>query len=351
MKELITPKCHSIQVVDPWYPSNILFMCLRHADAEQHKDAIEYLVANLIANVKQFTSNVTASMRLLAFWLSNMMHLLDCMRLYSTDEQPSHDSTLPGGRFKHFELSEYRESISELVHAINNKLYKQVTDRLNPLLDPCVLEYEGVIQSESELGMDTDMRPEKITSILEELWNVLVDLQLPVRACDQLLGNVFHYIGSACLNHLLLRRDLCKFLRSVNIQHNVDHLFEWARSNEILLEGSTGINCLRQACKMLQMEKKTEEDVDPILMHCHLLTGPQMQRLLSMYIPGDGEERVPANLIRRVIGDKRDQSSDRRLMIDISTKAPLTIPYLPANVKFNCVTIPPQLNLGFLEVY
>ena len=71
------------QVVDPWYAANIFFMCLRHADAEQNRESVEFLFAHLLLSVEQLVAH-SSVVRMLAFWMSNLMHLIDCIKLYSS---------------------------------------------------------------------------------------------------------------------------------------------------------------------------------------------------------------------------------------------------------------------------
>ena len=72
-----------------------------------------------------------------------------------------------------------------------------------------------------------------------------------------------------------------------------------------------------------------------------------MQKLLTMYTPAsDFEERVPVEVIRRVVHKKQTKISSEgsdNLMFNVKHRFPVSFPYSPVEVDFASVSLPHQL--------
>ncbi len=76
----------------------------------------------------------------------------------------------------------------------------------------------------------------------------------------------------------------------------------------------------------------------------------QIQKILTMYTPMDGEERVPAAVIRSVVERGADRADPSKLMMDTAFQFPVVFPFSECHVDFAQVNIPSALkkDLEFL---
>jgi myosin-5 len=69
-----------------------------------------------------------------------------------------------------------------------------------------------------------------------------------------------------------------------------------------------------------------------------------------MYSPGEGEERVPASLIRAVIDRPgADKPELHQLMVDVNAMLPVVFPFTPSDPKFPSLRIPKCFTTPFIE--
>jgi hypothetical protein len=64
-----------------------------------------------------------------------------------------------------------------------------------------------------------------------------------------------------------------------------------------------------------------------------------------MYIPGEGEDRVPANVIRAVMAKGAKDVQVSQMMMDTSKMLPVTFPFAPSAPDFGTLELPTKLNL------
>jgi len=168
----------------------------------------------------------------------------------------------------------------------------------------------------------------------------------------QVFRQLFYYVGANMMNNLLLRKDMCHWSRGMQIRFNLSQLEDWVRLNQ--LEGSGIVEALEnviQATQLLQVNKKTLEDVDAICEVCSSLNTLQVQKILSMYTPANEyEARVPSSVIRAVVERGHNKTEPMFLMIDTAYMYPFTLPFTPSAVSLESLTIPENLNLDFLKV-
>jgi myosin-5 len=95
-----------------------------------------------------------------------------------------------------------------------------------------------------------------------------------------------------------------------------------------------------EVTQLLQISKTKLEDADHIYSSCPHLNPLQIQKILTMYSPGDYEERVPAALIRRVVEKGATSADPAKLMIDAGHLFPVTFPFGPITVRFAELSLP-----------
>lgn len=129
-------------------------------------------------------------------------------------------------------------------------------------------------------------------------------------------------------------------------------LEDWVRINQ--LDGSgivEALDSITQAAQLLQVSKKTLEDVDAICEVCTSLNNIQMQKILSMYTPANEyEARVPSKVIRAVIERGHNKTDPMFLMMDTAYMFPVTLPFTPSAVSLETINIPDNCGLDFLQV-
>lgn len=133
---------------------------------------------------------------------------------------------------------------------------------------------------------------------------------------------------------------------------NLSQLEDWVRVNQ--LDGSGIVEALEsitQATQLLQVNKKTLEDVDAICEVCASLNTVQVQKILSMYTPANEyEARVPSSVIKAVVERGHNKTEPMYLMMDTSYMFPVTLPFTPSAVSLETIHIPENCGLDFLQV-
>ena len=68
-----------------------------------------------------------------------------------------------------------------------------------------------------------------------------------------------------------------------------------------------------------------------------------------MYTPGEGEDRVPAAVIRAVVERASDKVDASKLMLDAALVLPVTFPFSASDPKFPTLKLPKLFHLPFME--
>ena len=134
----------------------------------------------------------------------------------------------------------------------------------------------------------------------------------------------------------------------MQIRYNLTKLEEWARSNGLEEVGALLLEAV-QISQLLQVNKSHDEDVELIRQTCSKLSPVQVQKILSMYMPGEhDEDRVPASVIQKVVaglGGGGGGQPGGQLMLDAKRKFTVTFRYRKG-VDLGAVAVPKALKLG-----
>ncbi|CAG2105109.1 unnamed protein product [Medioppia subpectinata] len=209
---------------------------------------------------------------------------------------------------KSFDLSEYRQMFSDIAIWIHQGVIKQCEERIQSLIVPAILEYEGLassgmysqsIQRSGSVTDDTNLSPspteKPIDSLIKELSYLNRILLLHVIEGDiihQIFKQLFYFMCSSSLNNLLLRKDLCHWNKAMQIRFNLSSLEQWCREQQIPKwnECVEKLEPIIQATKLLQT-RKSEEHIPTIVEMCNKLSSSQIIKILNLYTAGD-EERI-----------------------------------------------------------
>ncbi|XP_078360518.1 unconventional myosin-Va-like [Oculina patagonica] len=344
----------------PGLPAHILFMCIRHADHVNDDRRMQSLLTNSINSIRKVVKKNPNNLDILAFWLANTSRLLHDMKQYSGDRAFQVHNTPEQNEhcLKNFDLTDYRQVLSDLAIHIYQDLVKCIWEAVQHMIVPGMLEYESIpgVSSSKPFGgrskAHADITVKSITKMLSNFLAILNAHCVDPEIIKQVFRQLFYYIGANMMNNLLLRKDMCHWSRGMQIRFNLSQLEDWVRLNQ--LEGSGIVEALEnviQATQLLQVNKKTLEDVDAICEVCSSLNTLQVQKILSMYTPANEyEARVPSSVIRAVVDRGHNKTEPMYLMNDTAYMYPFTLPFTPSAVSLESLTIPENLNLDFLKV-
>lgn len=100
----------------PGLPAYIIFMCVRHTDYINDEEKVKTLLSSFANYLKKTIKKRGDNFEVLVLWLANSVRFLHTMKQYS-GEKPFQKENTPkqnSQSFKNFDLSEYRQVISDI---------------------------------------------------------------------------------------------------------------------------------------------------------------------------------------------------------------------------------------------
>ncbi|KAL0108469.1 hypothetical protein PUN28_015189 [Cardiocondyla obscurior] len=345
----------------PGLPAYILFMCIRHTDCINDDDKVRSLLTEYLNAVKRvlkkrddFDSRV--------LWLSNTLRLLHNMKQYSGDKPFQIENTPRQNEqcLRNFDLSEYRVVLSNVAHWIFSNLITNLKERIQALTVPALLEHEAIavpsdksgrVRSAS-MGGEPDSTQQKLEKLLGELTSVHKTLQyhgVDPEVVVQLFKQLFYFMCASALNNLLLRSELCRWTKGMQIRYNMSHLEQWGRDRR-LETASEALQPIIQASQLLQA-RKTDEDVNSVCEMCNKLTANQIVKILNLYTPVDDyESRVPVSFIKKVQDKLKERGeNNEQLLMDLKYTYPIRFSFNPSDIRLEDIEIPEVLHLPMLK--
>ncbi|KAJ6664118.1 hypothetical protein lerEdw1_008333 [Lerista edwardsae] len=269
----------------PGLPAHILFMCVRYADYLNDDDMLKSFMNMAINGIKQVIKEF-------------MKH--------NTAEQNKNS-------LKHFDLSEYRQVLSDLAIRIYHQFIIVMENNIQPMIVPGMLEYESLqgisglkptgFRKRSSSIDDTDAYT--MISILQQLsyfYTTMCQNGLDSELLKQAVRQLFFLIGAVTLNSLFLRKDMCSCRKGMQIRCNISYLEEWLKDKNLQSSSAKEtLEPLSQAAWLLQLNKITEDDAKEIYERCTSLSAVQIVKILNSYTPiDDFEKRVTPSFVRKV---------------------------------------------------
>ncbi|KAL1513922.1 hypothetical protein ABEB36_003260 [Hypothenemus hampei] len=356
----------------PGLPAYITFMCVRHTDYINDEEKVRNLLQAFINTVKKLIKKRHKDdFECLALWTTNVLRLVNCMKQYSGEARFQKHNTPSQNEqsLKNFDLSEYRQVLSDISIWLHQALTHNLEEKIQPLIVPAILEHEEVPGMSgkpsglrSRVGSITsptgNVAVEKPTAaLLQELSNhhkIMVFYGVDSQLISNVFKQLFYFICASSLNNLLLRKELCHWAKGCQIRHNLSHLEMWIRDRN-LDEGpiQDTVQPIIQAAQLLQARKTdTEEDVSSLCDMCNALSPLQICKLLNLYTPADDYDKIPYSFIRKVqdrLKDRCKNMEQQTLLMDIKHFFPVSFDYNPSDVKLEEIEIPESLNLPMLE--
>ncbi|XP_071611267.1 unconventional myosin-Vc isoform X1 [Heliangelus exortis] len=347
----------------PGLPAHILFMCVRYADYLNDADMLKSFMNVTIDGIKEVVKEHSEDFEMLSFWLSNTYYFLNCLKQYSGEEEFMKCNTPRQNRncLKHFDLSEYRQILSDLAIRIYHQLIVVMETNIQPMIVPGMLEYESLqgisglkptgFRKRSSSIDDTDTYT--MASILQQLsyfYSTMCQNGLDSELLKQAVKQLFFQIGAITLNSLFLRKDMCSCRKGMQIRCNISYLEEWLKDKN--LQGSNAketLEPLSQAAWLLQVKKITDDDAKEICEHCTSLSTVQIVKILNLYTPiDDFEKRVTPSFVRKVQAMLNNREDVPQLMLDSKYLFQVTFPFTPSPHALEMIQVPSSFKLGFL---
>ncbi|KAF5895582.1 unconventional myosin-Va isoform X5, partial [Clarias magur] len=299
----------------PGLPAYILFMCLRHADYLNDDQKVRALLTSVINSIKKILKKRGDDFETVSFWLANTCRFLHCLKQYSGDEQfmKFNSSKQNEHCLSNFDLTEYRQVLSDLAIQIYQQLIKCMENILQPMIVSGMLEHEtiqgvsgvkptGLRKRTSSVADEGTFTLDSIIRQLNSFHSIMCNHGNDPELIKQVVKQQFYIIGAVTLNNLLLRKDMCSWSKGMQIRYNVSQLEEWLREKNLMVCGAKEtLEPLIQAAQLLQVKKKTDEDAEAICSMCNSLSTAQIVKVLNLYTPVNAfEERVSVTFIRTI---------------------------------------------------
>uniref|UniRef100_A0A670ZRU9 Myosin VB n=1 Tax=Pseudonaja textilis TaxID=8673 RepID=A0A670ZRU9_PSETE len=358
-------KPQTVSATVPCLPAYILFMCIRHADYINDDQKVHSLLTSTINSVKKVLKKHNEDFEMTSFWLANTCRLLHCLKQYSGDTGFMTQNTPKQNEhcLKNFDLTEYRQVLSDLSIQIYQQLIKIAEGVLQPMIVTAVLENESIQglsgvkpmgyrkRSSSRGDSENTYSLEAIIRQLNTFLSIMYDQGLDPEIIQQAIKQLFYMINAVALNNLLLRKDVCSWSTGMQIRFNISQLEEWLRGKNLHSSGAAKtLEPLIQAAQLLQLKKKTPEDAEAICSLCTSLTTQQIVKILNLYTPvNEFEERVTVNFIRNIQAQLQERNDPPQLLLDFKFMFPVLFPFTPSSLTMDSIHIPASLNLEFLN--
>ncbi|XP_007422237.1 unconventional myosin-Vc isoform X2 [Python bivittatus] len=347
----------------PGLPAHILFMCIRYADYLNDDSMLKSFMNMAINGIKQVIKEHAEDFEMLSFWLSNTCHFLNCLKQYSGEEEFMKHNTPQQNKNNliHFDLSEYRQVLSDLAIRIYHQFIIVMENNIQPMIVPGMLEYESLqgisglkptgFRKRSSSIDDTDAYT--MTSILQQLsyfYTTMCQNGLDPELLKQTVRQLFFLIGAVTLNSLFLRKDMCSCRKGMQIRCNISYLEEWLKEKNLQSSSAKEtLEPLSQAAWLLQVKKITEEDAKEISECCTTLSAVQIVKILNSYTPiDDFEKRIAPSFVRKVQAMLNNRQNSTQLMLDTKHLFQVTFPFTPSPHPLEMIEIPSSFKLGFL---
>nr|XP_056721913.1 unconventional myosin-Vc [Euleptes europaea] len=347
----------------PGLPAHILFMCVRYADYLNDDGMLKSFMNMAINGVKQVIKEHVEDFEMMSFWLSNTCHFLNCLKQYSGEEEfmKYNNPQQNKNNLKHFDLSEYRQVLSDLAIRIYHQFIIVMENNIQPMIVPGMLEYESLqgisglkptgFRKRSSSIDDTDAYT--MTSILQQLsyfYTTMCQNGLDSELLKQAVKQLFYLIGAVTLNSLFLRKDMCSCRKGMQIRCNISYLEEWLKEKNLQnCSAKETLEPLSQAAWLLQVKKITDDDAKEISERCTSLSAVQIVKILNSYTPiDDFEKRVTPSFVRKVQAMLNNRENSPQLMLDAKYLFQVTFPFTPSPHALEMIQIPSSFKLGFL---
>lgn len=355
----------------PGLPAYILFMCIRHTDYVNDDEKVRSLLTDTITGIKKIIRKRHEDLEVTTMWLANTCRLLHNLKQYSGDKSFQAQNTPKQNDqcLRNFDLSEYRQVLSDIAVWIYQGVIKIMEEKVQQLIVPAILEHEAIpgmsgkpsglrgrtssLAQEQEVTVDPQRALDIMLKELNAFYNVLSLHGVDPELVSQVFKQILYFICAGALNNLLLRKDMCHWSKGMQIRYNLSHVEQWCRDHKLPDVGVTdSLQPIVQASQLLQA-RKTDDDVGSICEMCDKLSISQIVKILNLYTPADTfEERVPMTFIRKIqakLMERAESGEATLLLMDTKFAFAVRFPFSPSCIELENINIPDQLFLPMLR--
>ncbi|CAG9573728.1 unnamed protein product [Danaus chrysippus] len=367
IKKLVTDLKPRVAVtLLPGLPAYILFMMLRHTDHVDDEPKMHQLMRAIRIGVRKTLKKRADSVEYNALWLANMLRLLNNLRQYSGDAcyQEANTPRQNQQSLRIFDLSEYRQVLSDIAISIFQGLINLLERQLERLIVPAILEYEEISGLSGAVGPRAPPAPSagparlkhELTNTRDILRLHAVDTALTVVIFKQL----FYFICAYSLNQLLLRKDLCCWAKGLQIRFNISHLENWIKEHlaeygqKSMEDILSVLKPITQAVQLLQARKSMADVVSTVDM-CADLSAMQVCKILNMYTPAEEYEvkvtREFIHEIQKLMQERAGPNANKEpqsLLMDTKMIYAVQFHFNPSSIRLEDVEVPEVLELDGL---
>lgn len=342
----------------PGLPAYLLFMSIRFADYINDDVKVKSLLSSVVNSVKKTVKKHFEDFEYVSFWLTNTIRLLHNLKQYSGEENfSSQNNNVQNSHcLRNFDLSEYRLVMNDLGVHIYQMLVRIVENKLQPMILPAMLESDMAGLAPAKSRSDGESRNISIDSLIKQLSTFLTTMNrhgMDPEVIRQVVKQSFYLITASTINNILLRKDMCHWSKGVQIRYNLSEMEEWLRSHRLYDRNMEHtLEPLVQVAQLLQVKKRTDDDVKLICDTCSELTTTQIVKILHLYTPDEYEKRTEISFIRKVsakLAGRGEMKKEAQLLIDAKHTFPVSFPYNPTSINLNEIDIPESFGLTFVK--
>jgi myosin-5 len=262
-----------------------------------------------------------------AFWFANVIELHSILTnvetLMSGTDSP-HSTEIR--RI----VAEVKGELRQLAVQIATGWLKILLGRMNKLVIPgvvesqslpgftCTLQSSGGFVTKIMGGGQSDVTVDAVLNFLTKLWKIIQFYFIDQEIAKNIVLEILDSIGMTAFNQLLVRKNFCSWKRGMQIQYNVTRVEEWCKTHSIHQQ-SLNLERLMQAAKLLQLQKKTSQDVDVMFEVCYLLNPQQMKKILGIYAVSDYENPIGGEVLQEV-GSRPNTTNDNGLFLEVKPR-------------------------------
>jgi len=233
-----------------YIPANIIFLAARYAyyynSTELLKKFFDTILKKVGVLLKKLQQKPDVNVNI--FWLTNLLQLL----CYLKKDSELVVSTV-----------EYQYEISELINEYYINLIQHLEERLEDVIEPCLMQYNTIpgienIKFESSfsrlgrrMGFKAQLEkgnsrlpkkttklsgarleqytPQTVINILSSILRVLRTYRVHTSVIQQIIQQLLYFINAEIFNRLLTDSDYCCRSKAMQIRLNISNLEDWIR--------------------------------------------------------------------------------------------------------------------------
>uniref|UniRef100_H3A979 Unconventional myosin-Vb n=1 Tax=Latimeria chalumnae TaxID=7897 RepID=H3A979_LATCH len=346
---IIDLKPQTVSATVPCVPAYLLFMCIRHADYLNDDQKVHSLLTSTINGIKKVLKVKGVCLFFLFFLMKSLIALQQCIEpptsscchAFLTQNTPKQNEHC----LKNFDLTEYRQVLSDL----SIQIYQQLIKVAEGMLQQMIGEMPAPFGFPRTVFQYTDIYCTDASLFSLSAWyTIMPKLIVCVRAILTIKKGQMKF-GVNCHSVKILFLILWK--SGPEPRFNISQLEEWLRGKNLHQSGAAQtMEPLIQAAQLLQVKKKTINDAEAICSMCTALTTQQIVKILNLYTPlNEFEERVTVAFIRNIQAHLQERNDPPQLLLDFKHMFPVLFPFNPSSLSMDTLHIPASLNLNFLS--